>query len=442
MRLLDRVRAAGQILFRGNLKEPPPWLLSMLGAPTSAAGVDVIPETAISLSTVWCCVNILSQTIGCLPLFIERIEHDADGHDTHSLARDHLLWDMLHLSPNQEMTSMIWRGLIMTHLGLWGNHYSQIVRDRLGRPLMLQPLHPQRVRVMREEGGSRRLQYQVSPMYGETGMTVLPMEDVLHIRGLSMNGLVGLSPIGAARECIGIGLATQEYGARFFSNDSSSGAVLEHPGQLGDEAYKRLKADIERQRRALKDKHRMLILEEGMKLTQMGIPPEDAQFLATRTFQVAEVARYYRMPLYKLSENLNTKNANVEQVAIEFVTDTVMPWIVNIESELSLKLFSSEERRTFKPRFDIDELLRGDFQARHAGYTAGRQWGYYSANDVRRKEHLNPIAGGDSYMVPLNMVPSTDVGKASPPAPLDNSRALALLREVSTMLEVKKNGTH
>lgn len=434
--LRQRIATAAKILFRGNLKEPPPWLLSLLGAPTSAAGVDVIPETAVTLAVVWDCVNILAQTIGTLPLVIYKL----GPNQTKEKAKTHPLWNVLHDAPNDEMTSYTWKMTVMSHLGLWGNHYSQIIRDQLGRPLALWPLHPQRVRVMRDvKGEDKPIYYLVSPMFGEAGMTTLAAEDMLHIKGLSMTGLVGLSPIGAAREAIGLGLAEQEFGARIFSNDTTVGLVLEHPGQLSDKAYDRLRRSMEEQSRQLKDKHRMQILEEGLKANRIGLPPEDAQFLNSREFNVRDIARYYRMPLYKLSENLSSKNANVEQLAIEFITDTIMPWCVNIEQEIMFKLFSATERQAFFAEFHIDSLLRGDTKTRYEAYAVGRQWGWLSANEVRHQEHMNPIDGGDRYMVPVNMMDAAQFGKVPPP-PTDTPAARTAVRNL--LLAMAHQGEH
>lgn len=397
--LMNRLSAALGAL-RGNLTEPPPWLLSMLGAPTSAAGVDVIPETSITLAAVWDCVNILSQTVGTLPLIVYQ-----NGAAGKKKALNHPLWSILHDRPNPEMTSMVWRMVMMTHLGLWGNHYSQIVRDQIGRPIGLWPIHPQRVRMMRDII-TQKLYYTVAPAFGETGLTTIYAPDMLHVKGLSLNGLVGFSPIGAAREAIGLGLAEQEFGARVFSNDATAGAMLEHPGTLSDAAYDRLKRSIEDQTRSLKDKHRMLILEEGMKVNRYALPPEDAQFLASREFNVLEIARFYRMPPYKLGVQVGGKASNVEQMSIEFLTDTIMPWLVNIEQEIALKLMNDAERAQFFAEFFVDGYLRGDTATRYGAYAIARQWGWMSANEIRHAEHMNPIQGGDDYLVPLNMVPA------------------------------------
>jgi HK97 family phage portal protein len=390
---------------RGNLAEPPPWLLSMLGVPTAAAGVDVIPETAITLSVVWACVKILSESVGMLPLEI----YKTDG-VKRERAIDHRLWSILRRQPNPEITALTWKQTVMTHLGLWGNSYSQIIRDGLGRPLQLWPIHPQRVRVMRDSM-SKRLYYTVAPMFGETGYVVLDMEDMLHIKGLAMNGLVGMSPVGAGREAIGLGLAEQEYGARFFSNGAQTSGVLEHPGQLSDKAYDRLKKSIEDQIRSLRDKHRMLILEEGLKWQQVSLPPEDAQFLGSREFNIRDIARFYRMPLYKLSENITSKSTSIEQMSIEFLSDTIMPWLTNIEEEITCKLLNKDEQEQFFPKFKVDAYLRGDTQTRYAAYHIARQDGWMSANEIRAEEHMNPIEGGDQYLVPLNMVPADKAGE-------------------------------
>ena len=410
MPLMARVAMAAQAL-RGNLGDPPQWLMHMFaGSPSSASGVDVVPQTAITLSAVYDCVQILSQTVGMLPLTV--FEH-RDG--KHVRRADHPLHAILHDAPNPDMTAYTWRSVVMTHLGLWGNHYSQIIRDRLGRVKALWPLSPQRVRVLRTVN-TRDLYYLVSPMYGDTGSYELLPNDVLHIKGLSMNGLVGLSPVGAARESIGLGLAAQEYGARFFSNDANPGGFLEVPTAMSDPAYERLKKSWEDQTRGLANKHRMTILEEGTKWSACSLPPEDAQFLATRDFQVRDIARFYRMPLYKLSENLSTKNSNVEQLAIEFITDTIMPWVINIEAEINAKLIG-DESGAFRSRFLLEELLRGDQKSRYDAYAIARQWGIMSVNEIRGKEGMNPIGdAGDTYLEPLNMVPAGSDHSAAPGA--------------------------
>jgi len=354
------------------------------------SGVMVNENLAMNLSAVYACIQVLAQTIGSLPLHV--YERTADGKSratTHPLAR------LLHDAPNPEMTSMSWRQAMMLHLGLWGNHYSEIERTGYGDAVALWPITPWRVSLKRVDG---KLVYAVAL---DDGMVYVPFQNMLHIKGLSYDGLVGLPPMRAARESIGLGLAAQKYAAKFFANDARPGGILEHPGQLSDEASARLRKSFERAHEGLDNKFRVAVLEEGMKFSAVGIPPEDAQLLETRKFAVSEIARYFRMPLHKISDLERSTNNNIEHQAIEFVTDTIRPWLVNIEQELSFKLFSGN----FFPEFLIEGLLRGDIKTRYEAYAIGRQWGWLSADDIRERENMNKLPNGQgaSYLTPLNM---------------------------------------
>lgn len=355
------------------------------------SGIVVNENLALNLSSVYACVQVLAQTIGSLPLHV--YERTADGKSratTHPLAR------LLHDSPNPEMTSMSWRQAMMLHLGLWGNHYSEIERDGRGNPMALWPITPWRVALKRVDG---KLVYAVAL---DDGMVYVPFQNMLHIKGLSYDGLLGLPPMRAARESIGLGLASGKYAAKFFANDARPSGILEHPGALSDEASARLRKSFEQTHEGLDNKFRVAVLEEGMKFNAVGIPPEDAQLLETRKFVVSEIARYFRMPLHKIQDMTASTNNNIEHQGIEFLTDTIQPWLISIEQELSFKLFSGD----FFPEFLIEGLLRGDIKTRYEAYAIGRQWGWLSVDDIRERENMNklPDGKGSQYLVPMNMI--------------------------------------
>jgi len=354
------------------------------------SGVMVNETLALNLSAVYACTQVMAQTIGSLPLLV--YQRTSDGK---TRAIDHPLYRILHDAPNPEMTSMSWRQAILLHLCLWGNHYSEIERNSGGEPVALWPITPWRVALKRVNG---QLVYTVAL---DSGVVSVPFANMLHVKGLSYDGLLGLPPMRAAKEAIGLGLAAQKYAAKFFANDARPGGILEHPGQLSDEASARLRKSFEKTHEGLDNKFRVAVLEEGMKFNAVGVPPEDAQLLETRKFGVSEIARYFRMPLHKISDLDRSTNNNIEQQAIEFVTDTVRPWLVNIEQELSMKLFSGN----YFPEFLIEGLLRGDIKSRYEAYAIGRQWGWLSADDIRERENLNklPNKQGEQYLVPLNM---------------------------------------
>jgi len=354
------------------------------------SGVEINETLALNLSAVYACVQVLAQTVGSLPLHV--YQRTTEGKNR---AVTHPLYRLLHDAPNPEMTSMSWRQAMMLHMCLWGNHYSEIERNKKGEPVALWPITPWRVNLKRVD---KVLIYTVAT---DNGVVTLPYGDVLHIKGLSCDGLVGLPPLRAAKEAIGLGLAAQKYAAKFFANDARPGGILEHPGQLSDEAAERLRKSFEKTHEGLDNKFRVAVLEEGMKFNAVGVPPEDAQLLETRKFSVAEIARYFRMPLHKISDLDRSTNNNIEHQAIEFVTDTIRPWLVSMEQELVFKLFSGD----YFPEFLIEGLLRGDIKTRYEAYAIGRQWGWLSADDIRERENMNrlPNNQGQQYLIPLNM---------------------------------------
>jgi HK97 family phage portal protein len=242
---------------------------------------------------------------------------------------------------------------------------------------------------------------------GET--RVLFADEILHIHGFSRDGIVGLSPIAYARESIGLGLAAQEYGARLFANNTTPKGVIEYPGKFkNQDTLNRLKEQIESAHRGLTNSHRMLILEEGMKWAQTGIAPEDAQFLQSRKFQIAEIARIFRIPPHMLGDLERATFTNIEHQSIDFVVHTIRPWLVRWEQEIMRSLLLPSQQKTHFAEFNVDALLRGDIKSRYDAHAVGIRNGWLNADEVRQLENMNPIPDGkgQQYMVPLNMAPA------------------------------------
>ena len=367
----------------------------------TAAGVAVTPTTALTNTAVLAAVRVLAESVASLPLIVyERLERGKQR------APQHWLYPLLHDAPNPEMTAFEWRELGMVHLALWGNFYNEIELSNSGRPLALWPLRPDRMTMLRDGG---ELVYRVDLQDGQA--VELGAERVFHVRGMGSDGLKGYSLISLARQAIGLGLAAEEFGARFFGNGAVPGIVLQHPGVLGGEAYERLRNSWNERHQGLENAQRAAILEEGMTVEKIGIPPEDAQFLATRQFQVVEVARIFRIPPHLLMDLERATFSNIEQQSIEFVVQTLRPWLVRWEQAIAARLQTPADRQRYFAEFLIDGLLRGDTVSRYQAYSIGRQWGWLSANEIRELENANPVDGLDEYLVPMNMADATAGGQ-------------------------------
>ena len=368
---------------------------------TSSSGKSVNEKTALQTTAVYACVRILAETIASLPLHTYR--YSPGGKEK---AQEHPLYHLLHSEPNPEMTSFVFRETLMGHLLLWGNAYAQIIRDGRGRVLGLYPLLPNKMLVSRTDQGILFYQYE------KDGRTYfLPNTEVLHIPGLGFDGLVGYSPIAMAKNAIGMAIATEEYGAKFFANGASPGGVLEHPGVVKDPG--KIRESWNAVYQGSGNAHRVAVLEEGMKFQPIGIPPEQAQFLETRKYQLNEIARLFRIPPHMIGDLEKSSFSNIEQQSLEFVMYTLDPWVIRWEQAISRALFSGGEKRQYFVKFNVDGLLRGDYQSRMNGYAVGRQNGWLSANDIRELENLNRISpelGGDLYLINGNMTKLADAG--------------------------------
>ncbi|RJX22330.1 MAG: phage portal protein [Ammonifex sp.] len=382
----------------------------LFGGTTS--GKAVTERSAMQMTAVYACVRILSEAVAGLPLNLYR-RTESGGKEK---AADHPLYFLLHDEPNPEMTSFAFRETLMSHLLLWGNAYAQIIRNGRGEVMALYPLMPNRMTVDRDTSG--RLYYIYSrtaedapTLSNKTSQVVLTPADVLHITGLGFDGLVGYSPIAMAKNAIGMAMACEEYGAKFFANGAAPGGVLEHPGVVKDPAKVRDSWNAVYQGSA--NSHRVAVLEEGMKYQPIGISPEQAQFLETRKFQLNEIARIFRVPPHMVGDLEKSSFSNIEQQSLEFVKYTLDPWLVRWEQAMQRLLFTAEEKRRHFIKFNVDGLLRGDYVSRMNGYATGRQNGWLSANDIRELEDLDRIPaelGGDLYLINGNMTKLADAG--------------------------------
>ena len=376
----------------------------------TTSGKTVNERTALQTTAVYACVRILSETIASLPLHVYRYTEGGKAKDT-----EHVLYTLLHDEPNPDMTSFVFRETLMSHLLIWGNAYSQILRDRSGQVIGLYPLLPDQMSVHRSEKGKLFYVYnryeEDNPNFQEKGSIVLSQEEVLHIPGLGFDGLIVYSPIALAKNAVGMTLACEEYGASFFGNGANPGGVLEHPGILKDPAKVRDSWNAVYQ--GTRNAHKVAVLEEGMSYKQIGIPPEEAQFLETRKFQINEIARLFRIPPHMVGDLEKSSFSNIEQQSLEFVKYTLDPWVVRFEQALKKSLLLPEEKKTHFIKFNVDGLLRGDYQSRMNGYAIGRQNGWLSTNDIRELEELNPIPpeeGGALYLINGNMTKLKDAG--------------------------------
>lgn len=385
---------------------------------TSNSGKRVTERSAMQITAVYSCVRILSEAVAGLPLHFYQYREDGGKEK----AVDHKLYSLLHDEPNPEMTSFIFRETLMTHLLLWGNAYSQIIRNGKGEVVALYPLMPDRMRVDRDGDGHIYYEYTVydnDDAAGRIGTNEsgkiyrLTPHDVLHIPGLGFDGLVGYSPIAMAKNAIGLAIATEEYGSKFFANGAQPSGVLEHPGTLKDPA--RVRESWQATYGGSGNAHKIAVLEEGMKYTPISINPQDAQFLETRKFQINEIARIFRVPPHMIGDLDRATFSNIEFQSIEFVKYTLDPWLVRWEQSMSRALLSENEKKRHFFKFNVDGLMRGDYKSRQEGYAIARQNGWMSANDIRGLEELDMISaeeGGDLYLVNGNMVPIKEAGAA------------------------------
>ena len=376
------------------------------------SGEQVDEKSAMQIATVYACVRLLAESVAQLPLHLYKVT-EPDGQEK---ANDHPLYKILYREPNPEMTSFSYWEAVMTHLLLWGNSYSQIVRDGKNTVLGLYPLLPENVEIDRTDKGELYYIYHAytNEVPGETNKDIIFRRDeVLHIPGLSFNGLVGFSPIAMMKNSLGTTMAVEKYGSAFFKNGAQPAGVLQHPNLLKDP--EKVRRQWNEAYGGAGNAHRVAVLEEGMTYKPISLPPEDSQFLSTREFGVEEICRIFRVPPHMVQDLKRATFSNIEHQSIDFVVHTLDPWLVRIEKAIVKDLLVEDEKDQFFPKFNVDGLLRGDYKSRMEGYNIGRQGGWMSANDIRRLENLDPIPeeeGGDLYIINGSCVKLRDVGAA------------------------------
>jgi len=402
----DEIRSDSPENPQTNLSNPDSWLIDMWGSPTSS-GVSVTEETAIKFSAVYACVKILSETIASLPFNILK----EDG-NIKQIARDHPLFNLVHNEPNSIMTSFQFRQLIQASALLWGNGYALILRTPYMRPTYLKFIHPKDVDpyIVTLKDKTQARYYKVAGI-----AKPVPDTDMIHISALSFDGVKGKSPIEVARENIGLGLAQEKFGADFFKNDASFSGYIKHPGKLNQTGQENLSKSWSKKYSGEGNRFKTPVLEEGSEFISIGIPPEQAQWIASRKFQLEEVARIYGVPLHMLANLDRSTNNNIEFQGIEFVQNTLRSWIVNWEQEFNKKIFREDEKHIFYVKFNLQGLLRGDSVTRSDYYTKMRNMGVMSANEIRLLEDMNPIEDGDTYLIPLNMADPSKINNQIKP---------------------------
>lgn len=376
----------------------------------STSGKAVTERSAMQMTAVYSCVRILAEAVAGLPLNLYRYTEDGGKEK----AIDHPLYLLLHDEPNPEMSSFVFRETLMTHLLLWGNAYAQVIRNGKGEVIALYPLMPNKMSVDRDSQGQLYYTYQRGTdeaIRDKNQTVILRPSDVLHIPSLGFDGLVGYSPIAMAKNAIGMAIACEEYGAKFFANGAAPGGVLEHPGTIKDP--QRVRESWQSTFGGSGNANKIAVLEEGMKYTPIGISPEQAQFLETRKFQINEIARIFRVPPHMVGDLEKSSFSNIEQQSLEFVKYTLEPWVTRWEQAIQRSLLSTAEKSRYFVKFNLEGLLRGDYQSRMNGYATARQNGWMSANDIRELENLDRIPaeeGGDLYLINGNMLPLCQAG--------------------------------
>lgn len=400
----------------GTLTPEQAFALNVSGG-EAESGVTLNATTAMKISTVWACVSLIADTVAQLPKIVYQIA--ADGSKTR--ARNHPLWDLMQRQPNAWLTSFEFFELATGHGLLRGNSYSEIVPGPRGFADSLEPLDPDKVRV--EQLANKRLRYRV------TGRDTPILDDqMLHLRGMTYNGILGMDPITYARESWALARAAEAFGARFFGNSSIPGGVLQSDKEIKPEAARRLKAQWEAAH-AGGNQHRVAVLEDGVKWQAIGIDPRNAQFLELREFQAEDVCRWFGVPphMVGLTSKATTWGSGIEQMSMGYVTYTLMPWLIRWQQAITRDLILAPD--VYEVEFLTDALLRGDTLSRYNAYTIGLQNGFLTRNEVRAKENSNPLPGGDAISTGAPAPATVPAGGSADRQ--QNAHYAALLREAA-----------
>lgn len=409
MNILSRIK---HFIRNLSLTDPKAWspsLWNLIGS-QSLSGENVTEHTALTYSAVWNAISLISGTIAALPLHLMQKKGEKKR-----IADDRKLYGVMHDIWNPYMTAMAGRECMMAHILGWGNGYAEKVINGYGEIKELWPITPNRVKVKMYEG---ELLYSISMPNGQD--VVLRRDQILHIPGLGYDGFMGYSVIALARKSIGLGMAMETFGSRFFGEGTHPGVIVEHPNQLSAQAHTNLKNSLMESYSGLGNSHRMLLLEEGMKFQKIVIDPKDSQFLESRQFNIPEIARWFNLPPHKLKDLTKSSFNNIESEQISFVTDSILPWLIRLEQNYNMQLLSAGDKALYGAgrlyfKHSVEGLLRGDANSRAQFYTVMLDRGVFSINEVRELEDKDPIKGGDIHLVPMNMTTLETAGK--PPEP-------------------------
>ena len=417
-------------IFGLGLNDPKAWnptLWNMRGS-QSLSGEVVTEETALTYSAIWNAIVLISGTIGSLPLHLMRPNGRNKNQDT-----KHPLYQALHTQYNPYMTAMAGRECLMSHVLTWGNGYAEQVRNQVGEVVELWPIGPNRVVPEMQDS---ELVYRVRLLDG--GETILPRERMLHIPGMGFDGFTGYSIIAMARKSIGLGMSMETFGSYYFGQGTHPGVIVTHPGQLKAEAHANLKASLDTNYSGLGQSHRLMLLEDGMKMEKVGIPPEDSQFIESRKFQITDIARWYNLPVHKLKEMSKSSFNNIESEQASFVTDCILPWVIRCEQNYEMQLLTKQERKAgYYFKHILEGLLRANSKDRAEFYSKLFNIGVLSVNDIREYENLNPVDGGDIHLVPMNMTTLEQAGEPQEqavqmiPAPTDDEEVTQQAKKVN-----------
>lgn len=400
-----------------TLQAPSPWLTAWAGGRPTTTGIPVSPQGALALSAYYDCLRIISEDVGKLPLQVyERLEPRGKR-----LARDHPLYPLLHDAPNADMSAITFRETLTQHMLGWGNGYAEILRTGRADIAGFVPIHPSRVMLRR--AGDDTLVYDV---YGRddlvgsmpSGWRRIPAINMLHVHGLGPDGLTGYSIAQLAAESLGLSLAADQFGASFFGDDATPSGVLTHPQRLSQQAQENLRKSWEERHQ---HSRKLAVLEEGMKFESLTIPPEQGQFIETRQFQVREICRWFRLQPTKVGDYEFATYSNIEHSAIDYVVDTLTPWLVRWEQELKRKLFAEDDR--YFAEHVVQGLMRGDQAARAQFYKELFGMAALSPDDVRDLENMNSIgpAGSKYFIASNNYTPIDHVIAEPKPEPEDST---------------------
>ena len=355
-------------------------------------------DKALTLTAVWCAIRLLAESVSSLPISVYTKQKNGDKvEDTKNP-----IYNLIKFKPNYYQNKITFFEFIMLSICTDGNAYVRIIRNNAGRPVQLICLDPNDVTVVIKD---YELYYQIN----EEG--VLDSSDVLHFKTLTDNGIDGISPIDQCAKALNWSSSLEEFGSTFFSNGAKPSSILQTDRALSDTALQRLKTSFNNNYGKLKNSNSTIVLEEGLTFKPISISPEQAQFLSSRQFSIEEVARIFNVPPHLLKDLSKSSFNNIEMQSQEFVTYTLMPYITRIEQEMNLKLFRTNELGKTFVEFNVNGLLRGDVKSRTDAYKTAITNGYMSINEVRQKENMNSIEGGDKHFMQMNMTTIEKIGE-------------------------------